>query len=278
VPAGERVGVWRGAKHVARRAAGWLLDVLYPEDCRICCSSLRELARYPVCSRCLLDVEPFHAEHACIQCQTPFVNRHPLDENGRCSSCRLGVRGYDQAWSYGAYDGPLRRLIHLLKYERIPTLARPLANLLARALPRDCEFDSIVPVPMHWRRRWSRGFNQSALLARELSRRSGIPVNDALARTHRSAQAGLSSAARRRNVSGSFLLAAGANVAGQRVLLIDDVLTTGSTAASCARVLKRAGAASVSLLTVARADRRFGRGLLAGLPAQSDTEARGMSL
>ena len=197
------------------------------------------------------------AEYFCCACGTPFQNRFPLDEEGRCALCRNGLRGFEAAYCYGAYGGVLRRLIHLFKYQKVRSLEGPLADYLLRALPRDGRFDAIVPVPLHWRRRWRRGFNQCELLAREVSRRTGIPVAKALRRPLASkAQAGLTLAARRHNVKISSFSAA-ANVAGQSILLLDDVLTTGSTAAACALALKRAGAARVSVLTVARADRQW---------------------
>jgi ComF family protein len=115
-------------------------------------------------------------------------------------------------------------------------------------------------MPLHWRKRWQRGFNQSALLAREIGRRTHTPVENALRRVRNTvAQAGLTSAKRRLNVSGAFQAkkrAAADAINGRRVLLIDDVMTTGATAASCARALQRAGARQVTLLTLARADRR----------------------
>ena len=195
------------------------------------------------------------AEYFCRACGTPFQNRFPLDEEGRCALCRNGLRGFEAAYCYGVYGGVLRRLIHLFKYQRVRSLEGPLADYLLRALPRDGRFDAIVPVPLHWRRRWRRGFNQCELLAREVSRRTGIPVAKALRRPLASkAQAGLTLAARRHNVKISSFSAA-ANVAGQSILLLDDVLTTGSTATACALALKRAGAVRVSVLTVARADR-----------------------
>jgi ComF family protein len=165
------------------------------------------------------------------------------------------VRGFDAAYSFAAYDGVTRKLIHLYKYARIRTLARPLADLLRRGLPLDEHFDTIVPVPLHWLRQWKRGFNQSELLARALSRRSGIPVLNALKRSRSTkAQAGLSNHARRQNVAKAFRARP---VEGRRILLIDDVMTTGATATACAQALKRAGAARVAVLTVARADRRL---------------------
>ncbi len=169
--------------------------------------------------------------------------------------CRAGLRGFDAAYSFGAYEGVLRQLIHLYKYRKIPTLARPLSALLARALPREEAFDAIVPVPLHWRRRLQRGFNQADLLARGLSRVTGIPVIGALGRVRStSTQAGLSNRSRRQNVTRAFR---SRNVSGKRILLIDDVMTTGATGAACALALKQAGARRVALLTVARADRRM---------------------
>ncbi|HEX5230132.1 MAG TPA: ComF family protein [Bryobacteraceae bacterium] len=190
-----------------------------------------------------------------MQCRAPFQSRFPLDEQGRCGLCRRGARGFDAAYSFGFYEDELRKLIQLFKYGRVQTLAKPLGRLLGRALPREQGFDAIVPMPLHWRKRWQRGFNQATLLAREIGRRTHTPVRNAMRRVRNTeSQAGLTSAKRRQNVSGAFR--AGGPIAG-RVLLIDDVMTTGATAASCARALKRAGASHVTLLTLARADRRL---------------------
>jgi ComF family protein len=130
-----------------------------------------------------------------------------------------------------------------------------------RALPRDERYDLVTAVPLHWRRRWERGFNQAELLAREISRRCGIPFVRTLRRVRPTrAQAGLSNTARRRNVATAFSCRRGVrdgSARGHNVLLIDDVMTTGSTAAACAQALKRAGASRISLLTVARVDRRM---------------------
>ncbi|HEX3748798.1 MAG TPA: ComF family protein [Bryobacteraceae bacterium] len=182
-----------------------------------------------------------------------------MGDDGRCALCRAGVRGFDAAYCFGSYEGTLRELIHLYKYSRIETLWRPLSAFLAGALPLDECFDAVTPVPLHWRKRWQRGFNQSELLARAIARRRGIPVVRALRRTRfTQTQAGLSNTERRRNVAAAFQCRRPAfALAGKRVLLIDDVMTTGSTAAVCARALKQAGAARVVLATVARVDRRL---------------------
>lgn len=199
-----------------------------------------------------------------MTCRTPFQNAFPLDANGECGLCASGRRGFDAAYCFGAYEGVLRDLIHIYKYGKVPTLARPLADYVMDALPRDERFDAIVPVPLHWRRKWQRGFNQAELLAREISRRCGVPVTKALRRVRwTGVQAGLSNHARRENVAAAFRCARRAGITGKRILLIDDVMTTGSTASACAQALKRAGAARVALLAAARVDRRMDAGIAA---------------
>lgn len=203
------------------------------------------------------------AEHFCIRCRTPFLNEKPLDEAGLCRLCSAGVTGFDAAYSYGAYDGRLRELIHLFKYDRIRTLAKPLGVWLSGAFPRDQRFDALVPAPLHWTRMMRRGFNQSGLLAKEVSRNTGVPVERLLTRRKRTAtQALLTNAQRRTNVAAAFRVTDPLKVDGKRLLVIDDVMTTGATSSACSAALKRAGAARVSVLTLARADRRGAREFL----------------
>jgi ComF family protein len=199
-----------------------------------------------------------HADYFCVDCKTPFLNQFPLDEQGRCSLCRLGLTGFDTVYTFGSYEDTLRELIHLFKYGRMRPLARVLGELTARAIPREHRFDVIVPMPLHWRKRWSRGYNQSELLAKEVARRWGVPVKNIVRRVKATApQAGLSNSKRRLNVRAAFRMRKGTNIKGLRVLLIDDVVTTGSTASACASVLKRAGASHVAVAAVARTDRRI---------------------
>ena len=214
-----------------------------------------------MCASCLRAPEPLAAEYFCASCRMPFQNRFPLDAGGRCRLCRSGAIGFDGAYSFGSFEGTLRELIHQFKYGGMKPLAKPLAGFLAAALPREQQFDAVVPMPLHWRRQWERGFNQSELLARATARRCGIPMLRAVRRLRATkTQAGLSNAKRRENVSGAFRVRGRATVRGRRILLIDDVLTTGATAGACARALKRAGAKSVTVLTLARVDRRFVEG------------------
>jgi len=247
----------RAAERGFRGLTELVFPLIFPDECRVCAETLREVSRVPVCARCLCDPQPLRAEYFCVACRTPFLNHFPLDESGRCPLCRLGLTGFDAVYSYGSYEGSLRKLIHLFKYDKIYSLARPLAGFLARVLPREERFDVIVPMPLHWRRQWERGFNQSELLAGVIAKKWGVPMQRAVRRVKSTApQAGLTNAKRRANVGGAFAVRRNVRLSDARVLLVDDVLTTGATAAACARVLKRAGAAHVALLALARTDRR----------------------
>jgi ComF family protein len=211
----------------------------------------------PVCAACLKAPSAHSAEHFCVQCKAPFLNAFPLDLEGRCAMCRAGARGFDAAYCFGFYEGALRELIHLLKYDGMKPLAGPLAEYLSRSLPLDETFDAVVPMPLHWRRRFQRGFNQAEALAKDVARRRRIPLLNAVRRIRATrTQTGLTNARRRENVSGAFRAGRGRPLEGLRLLLVDDVMTTGATGSACASALKRAGAKSVTLLTLARVDRR----------------------
>jgi len=223
---------------------------------------LGRAALYPVCPECLEWTEEEQPEYFCALCRSVFLNPRPLDENGLCRLCALGLTRYDAAYGFGTYQGTLGRLVRVFKYERVRTLARPLGEMLASAMPRDERFDAVVPMPLHWRKYLKRGFNQSELLAREVCRRRGLVLLKGLRRRrHTRAQAGMSSQQRRANVAGAFFVPRGGEVQGKRLLLIDDVLTTGATANAAAMALKKAGAARVSVLVLARTDRRQTGGL-----------------
>jgi len=185
--------------------------------------------------------------------------------------CRQGLQGFDRAYCYGEYEGELRELIHLFKYKSMKPVGDTLARHLPAALPTDAQFDLVTPVPLDWRKRWSRGFNQAEVLAAHVARRRGWKLRNALRRTYsKSHQATLSNHERRLNVEQAFRAAG--PLAGKRVLLVDDVMTTGATARACALALKRAGAQSVTLLTLARVDRRLAAPSARDFPRSNDTD------
>jgi ComF family protein len=166
------------------------------------------------------------------------------------------LANFDSAYSFGSYEGPLQQLIHLFKYAKVESLGGPLSRFLVQALPLETNFDLVMAMPMHWRKRWERGFNQAELLAEPVARRFGVRLAGHLRRTRfTQAQAGLTETARQENLRGSFRVQRAEQVAGKRVLLIDDVFTTGSTMRAAAAVLKAAGAKHVAALTLARVDR-----------------------
>ena len=171
----------------------------------------------------------------------------------QCAACKRTVRNVDRARAIGEYDGVLRELIHALKYDGRRSIARPMADLMRwRGAELLKAADCVVPVPLHWRREYERGFNQ----ARELARHLGLPVMEPLARRrHTRAQVELPSNLRRANVADAFAVRrrwGGSGFQGATIVLVDDVSTTGATLEACAAPLKGAGAAAVFALTAAR--------------------------
>ncbi|MCA8900873.1 MAG: ComF family protein [Hyphomonas sp.] len=191
----------------------------------------------------------------CDRCGTP----HGVDagEGAVCAACIARPPRWDRARAAFVYDPSSRRLVLDLKRSgRRDGLATFGAWMARAGAPLLAEADMIVPVPLHYFRLASRGFNQSGWLAQAVAREAGLPVIlDALRRTRRTpTQGGLSARARRRNVAGAFTVRrpAAARISGRRVLLVDDVLTTGATLAACTRALKQAGARQVDVLVLAR--------------------------
>ena len=240
-----------------RNVPRFLFNLVLPDDCRLCDQPLFNISRIPVCPSCLSLPRPLEAEFACQTCRTPFLSPYPLDHDGQCAICRENTANFDIAFAFGSYEGPLRKLIQLFKYGKVESLADPLSAFLLRAVPRDQSFDVIIAMPMHWRRQWERGFNQAELLARPVARRYGLKLATNLRRKRYTAsQASLRETARRQNLKNSFAVVRPNEIAGKRVLLIDDVFTTGTTLRAATAALKSAGAARVVALTLARVDGR----------------------
>jgi len=242
-----------------RRLPGSFSALLFPDQCRLCDRPLRELTAVPVCAACLDTLPPARSPHVCQVCGLPFENAAPLHQVETCGLCRRQAPAFHKARGYGSYDGKLRQLIHLLKYSRMRPLARPLARCMASRLGELGPLDLIIPVPLHGPRKWRRGFNQAEALAREVSRFAGVPWTAGVLRRTRATppQVGLSHRQRRLNLTGAFAVRRPESVRQRRVLLVDDVMTTGATLDTCARALTAAGARSVAGLTAARAKRRL---------------------
>jgi len=187
----------------------------------------------------------------------------PYAEDGQiCVHCEKDGPHFDHAAAFGEYEDALRGLVHLLKYQAIPPAARPLGKRLAGIIRTLLsEFSGewlVVPVPLHRERRRTRGFNQAELIAkvalRELRDLPLILAPKVLVRTRPTeSQTGYTREQRRTNLHGAFKVPDKARIKGHKVILVDDVLTTGATADECARVLRRAGAEQVLVATVARA-------------------------
>jgi ComF family protein len=235
------------------------LHLLFPTPCHICRRPLDSQRVSALCGRCWDRLERMPAE-GCARCGWPFPaaggtlgTEVPLCQ--RCRETRDHFRIARAALRYRE-DGIARAAILLVKHGRRLSLLHHLAQLLAEAAPQYLspeEWDGLVPVPLYWARRWRRGFNQAEVLARAVGRRHGLPVmSRALRRVRATPLQHGDFAARRKNVRDAF--AARQEVTGRRLLLVDDVFTTGATADACAATLLRAGAADVGVLTLARVE------------------------
>ena len=251
--------VRRLGRHVSTLAARWSehgMQWLWPSDCAVCQGTITGVGNHPICRDCW-ETAPKLKRPWCPRCGLPFRSAAALAQSPDhwCAACRERSPSYDCARAAVAYDGVVAVAIKLFKYQQRQRLATPLAAWLFPLLDDLAGgVDGVVPVPLHPRRLREREFNQALALAQVVARQSGWPLwwNVLERKRPTPAQVGLEAVARRRNVRGAFALRRPASVEGKRLMLIDDVLTTGSTVNECARVLKRAGAVSVDVLTVAR--------------------------
>jgi ComF family protein len=228
-------------------------SLFYPAACVICAGEV-EPPEY-LCSMCQSKA-PRIAAPFCAKCSEPFSGA--ITQTFRCANCAHRTLHFDSAVARYRSRGLVRQLVHDFKYARLRHLRHPLAQWLGETMSdprlRGGRFDLIVPVPLHPARERERGFNQATLLAELLARQIAVPLRDVLERIrYTTTQTAYNRAERMENLHDAFRLRKKANVRQLRVLLIDDVLTTGSTLSECARVLKEAGAISVHAATAARA-------------------------
>ncbi|MBZ9650166.1 ComF family protein [Sphingobium sp. 3R8] len=224
-----------------------VVDYALPPRCPGCGAIVG--ADFAFCLSCWSGMELL-GEPCCARCGAPFP--HDMGAGAECGACMADPPPWDSARAVLAYGDVARTVALRLKYGRRIGLARLIARQMLRHVGD--EEALIVPVPLHRWRLWHRGFNQSALIADHLGRLTGWPVDKrALRRVKRTAPLrGMNPRARAKAVRGAFALADASAITGRRVLLIDDVHTSGATAAACARVLKRGGAVDVRLLCWAR--------------------------
>ena len=233
-----------------RRSAGWLLAQLLPPACPLCRKTFPYRWTEPFCPTCLPGFHALPAAH-CPCCALPFLAQQ--NSAHLCGRFVANPPFFSKVHAVGCYDSSLRDAIHLFKFNNRVSLDRPLGNLLARSLAADLAVDVIVPVPLHFQRLAERSYNQALLLARDLGRRCRLPVAvELLVKASETvAQQGLSARQRERNLNQVFTLRQPLH--GERVLLVDDVMTTGATVRACSRVLRAGGAGAVEVAIIGRA-------------------------
>ena len=259
------------------RAWEEIVELVFPPRCALC----DQLGEPAFCPRCLAQVE-YLAPPYCVCCGRPLMPT--ADPHTLCGACRADRPRLEGARAVGLHTGVLRQAVLRLKFGRQRNLVRPLGELLAarwaqepgspHALPWSA-LDALLPVALHPRRRAWRGFDQAALLSRELARHTGLRCREGVLLRVKDtpAQVGLSAAQRRENVRGAFSVKGIAAVRGARLLLLDDVWTTGATLGEAARALHRAGAREVYGLTLTRALPLWHLGSVVGLGDEEDPEA-----
>ena len=231
-----------------------ILDFLFPPLCHVCRRFIPNAGPLHICPDCR-ELFPKIVSPLCPVCGIPYLG---AGGDHCCGSCATSRPHFDAARAALVYDGSCRELIHAFKYHNKTHLRRPLALMAVEEITgfvRERAPDLLLPVPLHRKRLRIRGFNQAVLLGAFWSSCWKIPLDRRNLRRIRwtEPQINLSAVQRRENVKGAFSVQDPAAIDGRRVLLVDDVFTTGSTVEECAAVLKRAGAADVSVVTVARA-------------------------
>ena len=233
-----------------------LVDWVLPTRCQACEEYLQKESNSCFCRSCWESIGLLDGP-CCPRCGIPFISQAALSHSPghQCGDCRKKPPRFDQAVAAARYEGVMIRAIHLFKYRGKSRLKQVLGSMLLKIVDRLPTSDCLIPVPLHPSRLREREFNQALLLCDYIGEKTHLPVfPEGLQRVRETTpQVGLSIKDRRRNIRQAFVPLDPEKIKGRRVLLVDDVLTTGATVNECARVLKRAGAKRVCVLTVARA-------------------------
>lgn len=233
-----------------------LLTLIYPQSCAVCRQSVESRHLGIACADCWAGTQLFAGtDTICWKCGAPSLGAIAAEKRTDVRCRRCDNDAFTVARACGAYEGALRAAVLALKRE--PNISRHLLSLLAETQQRSPldQATRVLPVPLHPDREKERGFNQATVIGRQLALRARLPFDDrSLIRTSHSAKhrAGMDATGRRASVASAFAVNYPRLVAGEKILLVDDVFTTGATVSACAQVLLSAGAESVLVLTIAR--------------------------
>lgn len=235
----------QNASHYCHALILRLLNILYPSRCPLCRGVSDVISYLPICAFCWSKIEQYMGP-SCRVCALPVSSKY----SEICGQCLKKEPPFSRVYNFGLYEGVLAAAINHLKFHGIKRLSKPLGRLLLRLDFPD--MDGIVPVPLSRKRLKERGFNQSLLMAREISEKAKIPIlMDILVKNRETPpQTGLSARERLVNLKNAFEVKG--DIRELRILLFDDVMTTGATVTECSKKLMKAGAKEVSVLTLAR--------------------------
>ncbi|MEN6621748.1 MAG: ComF family protein [Smithella sp.] len=233
-------------------------DIIFPPQCLACTEIINQPAKKHFCSDCFEKIN-FITDNFCPICGMPYL----VNPAGRhvCGSCLENKPYYCQARAVAAFETVIMDTVHKFKYGRNISTGHALGSFMADFAFPDfdfSEFSLLIPVPLHVNRLRERGFNQSLLLANQIGRKYKLPVDFSLLKRSKSTltQTGLNKAEREKNVKGAFTVVDGEKIKGKKIILIDDVFTTGATINECAKVLFKAGAQKTAVLTLSRVTRK----------------------
>ena len=225
------------------------ITFLYPAECRVCKEFLGATSIPYICNNCWQDIQ-FLEPPWCDICGIPGIN-------GLCDECATMPPRYGKLRSVAFYQTTLQQAIHFFKFEKKEVLARHLIQQINAHIPLDCnitEYDFILPIPIHKKRQRERGFNQATLLANGIAKAGGVPIltNTLVRHRHTVAQSSLDREARQQNLIGAFEIRKPDTLRGKRLLIFDDVFTTGATIREAVSELWTADPAEIDVLTLAR--------------------------